>query len=193
MILFRWLPFIAAILVTTATAATINISVAPPTQNTDNSTIPATGAGSIASYRVQYGTCVGSAFGTPAGEFTMSGISGTVDLGPGSYCFRAFARNTFGAESAASNVVARTVAVPTPQPPTIVTVAVVAGINMAPLYRINADGSRGSTVLGFVPVGAKCTGSPVYTYRGKAYHKADTTNAKWWGTAPTSQAAAPCA
>lgn len=192
MIRSRWLlPVLFA--VSAANAATVSISIAPPTQNTDNTAIPATGAGSIASYRVEYGTCVGTAFGVRAGEITLTAPTGTVDVGPGTYCFRAFARNTFGQESAASNVATRVVNPPTPQPPTITTVAVVAGINMAPLYRINADGTRGTTVLGFVPVGAKCLGTPVYTYRGKPYHKVDTSNAKWWGTAPTTQAAAPCA
>lgn len=195
MILFRWLwPFLAvALTIASASAAPVNITVAAPTQNVDNTAIPATGPGSIVSYRVEYGTCAGTAFGVRVGEVTLTSTTGTVDLPPGSYCFRAFARNTFAQESAASNVVARTVAAPVPQPPTIVTVAVVAGINMAPLYRINADGTRGSVVLGFIPVGAKCIGSPVYTYRGKAYHKVDTSNAKWWGTTPTTSAAAPCA
>jgi hypothetical protein len=184
---------IAAAVTTSAPAAPVNITVAPPTQNVDSSAIPVSGPGSIASYRVEYGTCSGGAFGVRAGELTLTGVSGTVDLGPGSYCFRAFARNTFGVESAASNVVARTVVAPTPQPPTIVTVAVVAGINMAPLYRINLDGTRGSTVLGFVPVGATCIGDPVYTYRGRTYRRVDTAVAQWWNTAPTANAAAPCA
>lgn len=191
MIVFRWLlPFLFAI--TVANAATVNLTVIPPTLQVDGTSIPVSGAGSITGYRWEYGSCVGTAFGTRGGETTSTTVSATFDLGPGSYCFRAFARNVYG-ESAASPVVTRTINGSPPQPPTITTVAVVAGLNMAPLYRINADGSRGSVVLGFVPVGAKCIGSPVYTYRGKAYHKVDTSAAKWWGTTPTPMAAAPCA
>jgi hypothetical protein len=63
---------------------------------------------------------------------------------------------------------------------------------MTPLYRINVDGTRGTTVLGFVPTGTACTGPVVYTYRGNSYRTPDLSHAQWWGTAPTSSAAAAC-
>jgi hypothetical protein len=63
---------------------------------------------------------------------------------------------------------------------------------MAPAYRINADGSRGSAVLGFVPTGTACAGAPVYTYRGVSYARVPRETVKWWGTSPTDAVAAPC-
>lgn len=168
-----------------------------PTQNVDGSTIPASGPGSLTSTRLEWGTCSGTAFGTriaeqivaaPATSFTIT------NLGPGTYCFRAFSRNTFGQESAPSGVVQRVIAPPVPNPPTLTTVAVVAGLNMAPLYRINADGSRGAVVVGFIPVGSECSGPVVYRYRDRNYHRpSDLTEIKWWATSPTSNVAAPCA
>ncbi len=191
MIVFRWLlPFLFAI--TAANAETVNLTLAPPTLLQSGAPIPATGPGSIMSYRWERGSCAGAAFGTVGGETTTTTATATFDLGPGTYCFRVFARNVYG-ESPASPVATRTINGSPPQAPTITSVAVVAGLNMAPLYRINADGTRGSVVLGFVPVGAECFGPAKFSYRGKAYHKVDTTNAKWWGTAPTPMAAAPCA
>jgi hypothetical protein len=102
-----------------ASATVVNFTVAPPTQNTDDSTIPASGPGSLTGFRVEWGTCAGSAFGTRIADIVMPAVTGSADLAPGAYCFRAYARNTFGQESAASPVVARTVTAPIPRAPTI--------------------------------------------------------------------------
>lgn len=200
MIVFRWLlPLLAALITipALAQAASVNVSWTNPTQNTDGTTIPATGAGSITGTLIEWGTCSGTAFATKVGEQFVLAPATTyrVDgLAVGTHCFRALTRNTFGQQSAASNVATRVINAPIPNPPTINTVAVVAGINMAPLYRINADGSRGSVVLGFMPTGKACDGPVVYRYRGQNYHRPkDFTTVKWWGSSPTTSAAAPCA
>lgn len=110
----------------------------------------------------------------------------------GSLCYVVTAWNA-GGESAASAPATANVPVPPPLPPTGLSVtAVVAGLNMSPAYRINADGTRGTTVLGFVPTGTTCAGAPVYTYRGVTYARVDPTKVKWWGTSPTPNVAAPC-
>jgi hypothetical protein len=200
MIVFRWLlPLLVALMASPsiAQAASINASWNNPTQNTDGTSIPASGPGSITGTLVEWGTCAGTAFGTKAGEQFVASPATSVridNLAPATHCVRAFSRNTFGQQSAASNVLARTITAPVPNPPTLTTVAVVAGLNMAPLYRINADGSRGSALLGFMPTGEACDGPVVYRYRGADYRRPkDFSTVKWWGTAPTTSAAAPCA
>lgn len=110
----------------------------------------------------------------------------------GTYCWAVTALDSAGLESGYATVLHVIPAAP-PSPPTGLTVtAVVAGLNMSPAYRINADGTRGSVVLGFVPTGTSCTGSPVYSYRGVSYARVDPTQVRWWGTSPTPNVAAPC-
>jgi hypothetical protein len=108
-----------------AKAATVTVTWAPPTTNTDGSAIPATGAGSLTTYRIEYGTCNGAAFGVKAGEVTRAApaTSVTLNLQPGTSCVRAFVANTYGSESAASNVSSKVVDPPTPNPPQITTLA----------------------------------------------------------------------
>lgn len=110
-----------------ALAAVLTVTWTHPSQNTDNTAIPATGPGSIASTRVEYGTCApGSTpaapvFGSKSGEVVVTGQAQTTplpNLGPGTYCGRAFTTNTYGEESAASNVAQKTINAPVPKPPT---------------------------------------------------------------------------
>ena len=114
--------------VTRALAADVAVTWTQPTTNTDGSAIPATGPGSIASNRIEWGTCNGTAFGTKVGERVVSPVatSATVTgLGPATWCFRAYATNTYAQESAASNAAQRVVNPPVPNPP-VVTQATIA-------------------------------------------------------------------
>lgn len=116
----RFLPVLLLGAASLAVAATFNVSWNNATQNTDSSPIPASGPGSIVSTRIEYGSCSGTAFGTKQGEFTVTGqaeTGTTPDLAPGTYCLRAFHRNTYGQESGPSNVAQKVVAAPTPRPP----------------------------------------------------------------------------
>lgn len=193
-----WLGVVAFIvllglIVHRADAADVSVSWTPPSSNVDGSAIPATGVGSIASYRIEWGSCSGTAFGTLIGQRTVTAPATSAvvtGLAPGSFCFRAFARNTYGAESAASNVAARTIDAPVPNPP-IVAVAVVAGLSHAPVYSITAAGKL-STLMGFVPVGTACARAPLLSYRGKAFHEVARADVQWWGST-TLRVAAPCA
>jgi hypothetical protein len=95
-----------------AYAGTAIVSWTPPTTNTDGSAIPATGPGSLSSIRVEWGTCSGTLFGTKIGEVSTSPSFTSVEvtgLAAGLHCFRAFAKNTYGQESAASNVASKDV------------------------------------------------------------------------------------
>jgi hypothetical protein len=78
-------------------------------------------------------------------------------------------------------------------PPVIpVVVAVVPGLSMSPVFGISSTGARSSTVLGFVPVGKPCTGSVVYSYRGQSYRRFTATDAVWWQSTATANAAVAC-
>lgn len=126
-----------------------------PTQNTDNSAIPATGAGSLVSSRVEWGSCIGSAFGTKAGEATVPAPAVTytvTDLAPATWCFQVFARNTYGRESLPSLAVSKIVLPPTPKPP-VITVATLA-------YDLTSRGNIGRLV-GRVPLDTPCMGDVV--------------------------------
>jgi hypothetical protein len=73
-----------------------------------------------------------------------------------------------------------------------VVVAIVPGLNMSPVFGITSTGTRGTTVLGFVPVGKPCTGSIVYSYRGQSYRRFTSTDAVWWQSTATANAAVAC-
>ena len=121
--------FVAAIaglcLAGLARAATVTVNWTPPTTNTDGSAIAGTGAGSLTNYRIEYGTCNGTAFGVKAGEITRAApaSTATLNLQPGTSCVRVFAANTYGSESVASNVATKVVDPPTPNPPQLTTIA----------------------------------------------------------------------
>lgn len=141
--------------------------------------------------RIEYGTCgAGGSFGEKRGEFVVPGAATTAtspDLAPGTWCFRAYP-TADGLEGAASDVLQLVVPAAAPR-----AIAVVPGMNLAPLYRIGANGARGEAVLGFIPVGSDCGGPVVFTYRGVPYRRPlDWSLARWWATTPTTSAAAPC-
>lgn len=113
-----------------ATAATVTVTGTNPTQNTDNSTIPATGEGSLTNLRLEYGSCSApGVFGTKVGEISRTAaapganFSHTINLNVGTSCVRAFVANTYGNESLPSNVAVKVVDAPTPKPPALAAVA----------------------------------------------------------------------
>jgi hypothetical protein len=120
----------ALIMCTAAEAGTVTYQGTNPTKNTDDSTIPATGAGSLTQLRIEYGTCSApNVFGTKAGEVTRTSpaagatFTGTLNLQPGTSCIRILVQNTYGSESDPSNITTRTVDPPKPMPPTLVSAA----------------------------------------------------------------------
>lgn len=172
--------------VTMAWAGTATLTWTNPTTRTDGSAV------TVAKNRVYRAPTCTSVF-TLLRE-TTSAATTYIDANvpAGTYCYAVSALDATGLESAYATV-AHTVLAAPPNPPTGLTVvSVVAGLNMSPAYRINADGTRGSAVLGFVPAGTKCEGAPVYSYRGVTYARVDPTQVKWWGTSPTANVAAAC-
>jgi len=178
-----------------AQSGSATVNYAAPTTRVGGGALAAS---EILGYRVEYGSCSGTAFGVKAGEMTptpATALTATVpNLAPGTYCFRAFAKDQYGQWSDPSNVGTKTIPLPPPpSPPAIVTISVVAGVNISPAFRVLADGSRSSTVVGLVGTGATCSGPVLFTYRGKSYRRVDPAAVRWWATAPTTNVAAACA
>lgn len=105
-----------------ALAAGITATWTNPTTNTDSSSIPATGPGSLATATLSYGPC-------NAAQTAMTSVTGTIvttepastavvpTLAPGVWCASETVTNTYGNTSTASNVAPKTVQAPTPGAP----------------------------------------------------------------------------
>jgi hypothetical protein len=121
-----------------------------PVANTDGSALPAS---QIASTRVEYGTCSGTAFGTRAGEVLTTGAvtTATVDRPVGTHCFRAYTRTLAGAESAPSNV-AQKIILAAPNPPSNL---VATGDGFAYAIQQTPD-QLGLVAVGRIPPGTQC-------------------------------------
>lgn len=121
-----------------ALAADLTWSWTNPTLNTDGSSIPASGPGSLASGRFEFGTCNGTAFGTKAGEIPLTAAqvaARTVtqtNILPSTTCGRVYVTNTYGRESAPSNVAQAVVATPTPGSPSGLSVSVTVTVTVNP-------------------------------------------------------------
>jgi len=147
-----------------AEADDLTVNWTQPTTNTNGTAIPASGPGSIASNRVEWGTCSGTAFGTRAGErvVTPAATSTVVTgLAPGTWCARVFATNTYGNESSASAVATRVIPAPTPNPPTAVTVA---------LFAYELRNGKLNRVAGLVERGTRCDGAPLLTVGNREFY-----------------------
>jgi hypothetical protein len=192
-----------------AWATTVTSTWTNPTQNTDDSAIPATGAGSLSQARVEYGTCNGTAFGTKAGEVMrpMPTTTATLNLNPGTTCVRVSVINTYGAESQPSNVVTRVIDPPVPKPPVLSTVTLAInipldshdGFNRTLAMSVTSSGP--GVPVGFVKLATPVVGDPVFTWRGQswcrflpAHPTTGASNIEWIkGVNQMTDAAVPCA
>lgn len=141
-----------------AWAADLKASWTPPTQNVDGSAIPATGAGALTGYRLEYGSCTAAgAFDVAAGSIAVTSPTVTTatvpNVGPGTHCLRVYAKNTYGVESFASSTVSKTIDPPKPRAPVLGTVELVA-------YDVRFDWRSMQYALrrevGTVPIGTPC-------------------------------------
>lgn len=150
------LPWLLALLPSLAWAGTITYDVTLPTKNTDGSNVTATGATSLASLRVEYGTCNAGAFGMKTGEFSSTTLTSPVtsvtspNLAAGTYCARVYVKNAGGQESAPTNVVQGDVPVPTPNPGTL-------AVKQITAYKMRQSVDTYAFVpIGTVPLGTAC-------------------------------------
>lgn len=174
-------------------AGVATVSWSPPQTNTDGSTIPASGAGSITETRVEYGTCTaGGGFGTKSGQVIVGMPATSVEINSfvsgQTVCFRAFARNTFGIESAASNVASKTFDPPTPRPPVLVVIDPTA-IEIRLDRNLNARLGR---EVGQVMAGTACSGQPIISNRKGDWYAFDAAQASLTRRPRSSIVAARC-
>lgn len=165
-----------------AFAGTATLTWTAPTTNTDGSAI----AGAI-TYRV-YGALQGQAktlIGTGVSPYVHNAVP------VGTYCYQVTA-TVGGVESARSTESCKVIPPAVPNPPTITTIEVVAGVGLSPAFRILAGGGRSTAVAGFVPAGKACVGDVAFTYRGKSYRRVNPADVKWWNTTQTTEVAAAC-
>jgi hypothetical protein len=185
------------------------ISWTPPITNTDGSQLT-----DLAGYKIVYGTSA-TALTQSVNVPVPAATSFSVDnLTAGTWSFAVRALNGAGVESANSNVTTKTVTAtggypagfssayvdvvirPAPMPPTLVTVSVTANnAPFAPMYRVLANGSLGTTFVGLLPTGAACTDKYVGTYRASKFYRIDPAAARagLWFTTDATNVAAPCA
>lgn len=122
----RLLPgLLLALAASVAMAATLTFTWTNPTQNTDNTAIPSTGAGSLTNTIIEYGPCNAAKDALASVTGTLTTANGTITtaltpntIGPGTWCGRAKVTNTFGEVSDWSNVASKVIDAPKPKPPT---------------------------------------------------------------------------
>lgn len=190
---------IFALLPALAVAGSATVSWSLPTLNDDGSTIAATGTTSLASTRVEYFQCASAASTWPASPAQVTvavpGTSATIPaLTEGLlYCFRARVATVGGVFSLYSNVATKLIPVPTPNPPTNLTVAVILGSLQSPVYGVLADNSRSSVVYGLIDAGKPCGATALFTYRSRTWREVAKGDVlKWSGVTLPSRVAAPC-
>lgn len=172
-----------------AWAGDMALTLTQPTQNTDGTTIPASGVGRLIGNRFEWGSCAGTApnytFGTKAGEqaFTVpTTVYTVVNLLPGTHCARAYASTTY-AESAPTNVVSKVIAVPVPNAPSPL---VVTGTQV---YHIQKREDRFVMLpVGTVPAGTQCD----ETQSINGYYVVPRALVTWSGTIKPPVVVSPC-
>jgi len=167
-----------------ANAATVTWSA--PTTNTDGSTISTAGTDAIASYKVQWGTCSGGAFGVIAGEKTLPATPLTAMLtgiAAGPTCFQMFAINSSGVSSDPSNVAQKTILPLKPSPPSLV------AVQLSVVYQVLGVKDRFALVpVGTVPGDTQCD----TTQSVNGYYAVPRDAVVWYGSVKPQLVVAQC-
>lgn len=178
--------FVLMMLPLSSMAATATLTWTAPTLNTDGSTItlPLT-------YKV-YGGVQGQAKTVLATVSTLTYTHATAPNGV-TYCYQLSAV-AGGVESALTVEGCKAMPPLVPNPPTnlTVTVAVVAGINMAPVYKYSLANKRSADPAGYIPLNKGCVGNVLFTYRGASFRQVAQADVLFWNTVSSDRVAAPC-
>lgn len=170
----------------------------------DGKDVTGVSLGKPVTFRVQQRVGTGGAFTNIATGLAATQIY-VKNLAPATYYFMVFANCSPDCiESQASNTGSRDASNPVTQPtPPILTIAVVIGNGITPVYRILGSAGKyyPGEMYGFVPVGRTCTGDKkVYSYRGKAFWRVSVNDGsvpnqptELWGTSNNANLAAACA
>ena len=169
-----------------ASAGTATLTWTAPTQYTNGTAITAP-----ITYRVYRGNC-GAAKTLLASPSAATYVDSTAP--DGSNLGYAVTAVVAGVESAQTAEVCKAFPLPVPNPPAnlTVTVAVVAGINMAPVYKLTATGKRSPDPAGYIALNQSCTGNVLFTYRGFSWRQVDASKVQWFGVTPSASIAARC-
>lgn len=147
-------------------------------------------------YRVQRRTGLNGTWGDIAPNVTATRYYDQ-NLAPGTYYYRVFAGCSIcTAESTSSNVAQKEATAPplVPKSP-VITIAVVIGMDHAPVYRLTQAGKRDARyadACGYIEVGKECQGPVVYRFRDASFRRVATADVKEWGVSCGDFAVAPC-
>ncbi len=179
------LAVLLCLLVPAAYAATVNISYTAPTQNTDGT--PITGA---ITYKI-YGGVQNQSKVLLTTTSALTYVHTSAPNGV-TYCYDVTA-NVAAVESAPITG-CKAIPAATPNPPTnlTVTVAVVLGMNMSPVFKLTTTGKRSAEVAGYIRTGHPCTGNVLFYYRDKPYRKVAYDAVQFWNVVPSQNVAAAC-
>lgn len=169
-----------------------SITWTPPTTNTDGTPV------NLASYRLYRAATAGAvSTALPATQIPAPASAYTAtNLPAGQHCFGLTAVSTAGVASLLSNVACKDIAVVSasaaasvtvnaqPNPPGAVTVGVVVGMNMSPVFNVTKLGKLGS-LKGFVPAGVPCTGDVIAVLKGAEFRAVARNGVQWWGSVPS--------
>jgi hypothetical protein len=174
------------------------VSWTPPTQNEDGSALT-----NLANYKLFVASSAAgvpsatpTTFAAPASSYVVTGLAA------GTWYFGVRSVNSAGVESVMSNVASKAITAitatasadvtvtPRPNPPSNVTVAVVTGLNMAPVYSVTSA-NKLSALMGFADLGVSCGDVVLVRYRGHEFREVARADVKWWGST-SLRVAAPC-
>lgn len=187
---------LAALFASAAFGAGGDFTYTRPTSRADGSPLAAS---EVASYAI---SCMYTPTGGTAApcvslaptSFSGTALGGTVTFSvatDGQACFTLATVDTGGRSSVPTNPVCKAITISPPNPPGNVTVAVVIGMDHAPVYSLGSN-NKLSTLMGFVPVGLPCVGDALVTYRGSEFREVAREDVKFWG-ATSMRVVAPCA
>jgi len=183
---------IASLLGEIAVAVDAPISYSAPTTYTDGTPLP---ANAITGYEFRCGT--GTTTGVSCVPLALQGtaLGGvmvvTVPVAGGTACVEGRTLVAAGPGPYSSPPACKLFPPLVPSPPGNVTVAVVIGITIAPVYSVTNNG-RVSTLMGFIDLGKSCGDVRLAGYRGADFYAVAPADVRWWAVT-TTQVAAPCA
>jgi len=193
LLLLAFLPLAAV-----AQSATGTLTFTPPTQYTDGSPLPAS---AITGYEVECskwtptggvaGTCTQFPASTLAAGATGGTLTGTIPAAGGTACWHMRTKSAPGPGPWSADA-CKAFAPLLPNPPGNVTVAIVIGINMAPVYKLTSTGKRSADPAGYIALNEACTGNVLFTYRGFSWRAVDAEKVQWFGVVPDANIAGPC-
>ena len=162
------------------------------THNTDGTTIPTTGAGSLTQTSVIYGLCNATSTGlltTPAPVTLAVPVPATTrvitGLGNGNWCFAARS-DTATAQSAFTSYVAKSIIL-IPNPPGGLTVTV-----SVAYMATRQDNHYVMLPMGTVPGGTPCDSTNGMIVNGKAYFAVPFSAVSWYGSTQSTVVMATC-